>query len=1250
MIAAVLSAFLLYTITQLQPNSADISKDILLRISLQLGNSSVSPYVEPPFFVPTTAAIVNALLFTSLALVLLDAFLAVLTRTWLRDFDRGWRSSNVPEERASAREMRLQGLKRWKLPWVVALLPLLIQASLILFGVALIVMLFDLHRPTACAALTIFAAGVLFYVSTTVISALDTNAPFTNPFTKALQVLINVRWSPVYQVFLATLLRRNWPPGRTTRKGADGGQINGRMERTETHLAIYNRLYAATSKAVENLPVFTALFDQWVHAPTLRPQSMTDWHPILSLIRPYLSNTSLGKEYELRPVARLLLSFNRKEQKGQQAVLEALREHGGDSTEPPSIEQLYIHLLHPADPDWSLASQMVLKLECDNNIIIELRWILNWITFRFLDQSQEFPNSRDSSWVSSMRSITPFLRSAALYIIQNRIVNNDHRPFDLLLHITRSIAHGFNEVDERQPSTKLSNSQTSPEAIYGELFIPTKDFLVPPESRWEFIRGLYAASSKSAAGRNREFTLIIILLMIGTLSAVEPSHIDTSSTYKSFINFQKDLPVLMDGLWETWQAHDVDHYLLTGIAVRLLNQSSDSFHKPSLDTQQSNFQDLLTAYDSHMSDAVSLLTPGACEFIGAALSLSLKLFNWGMPWEPRTLELKNPWLVMHIHNILRWEWRMPGSTMREAVWGRVDLPNLLERFDLLERDHQVDQVNDLREHEVDQLLNHLLNQQIDLQIKELLDRQIRQIRQIEQLLQSYQQIPPQLLEQHLRECHQQHLQQRQIRQKLHQMLPHQLQQLQQLPQQLQQQLQQFQQFFPQLKQLFPQLFQKIQELPQEYQLLLQKLKRKQEQRGEEQQEHGSLQVVVQELLPELQEVLQALISLPPGDPPLPPLDPPLPSLDPVLPSPDPPLPSLPPFDPPGPLSQIDTPLPSLSNLQTLFPSQLQHMISIFPPQFRQQFKLLEELDEQIGRINELSKQQDYQLFEQRDQLLEQLHKLQVQCANWLQQWQPGQQRDQQRDQQLEQRLDQQERLRQLKLGQLKQQLKQLDLQRSTTLETIARRRLELYNTKELPPDLVALSLFLSPRNKDIFNNSRRLILECFRSTPSEFPLSLANATGIEVGDSEVAGLICSDFFDSNAIGALTKWRLLANVVLPEWETLSTPWKDSFATEVLKVDGAGGDRVDWMARVTPLLEGEFNLYEFGVSNHATSGSLTPTHLRMVATAVEHLGAGGLAHQTVHELEDFLEGHSNILNDTEALDRIRTVTRSQQNQNL
>ena len=1260
--AAVLSAFLVYTIPQLQSNSIDISKDILLHISLQLSNSSVPAYVEPRSFVPTNAAVVNTLLFTSLALVIIDAYLAVLTRGWLREFDRSWRNLNVPEERARAREMRFQALKQYRLPEVVGLLPLLIQASLVLFGVALIIMLFDLYRPTAYPTIVILVASVLFYFSTTVVSAIDTNAPFTSSFSRALHVIINIRW---FQSFFVALSHLKWGTG--TAKDVQVTQV-------ETQLAIYNRLYTATSKAVENLPVFAALFDQWVHTPFLRPRSMADWSPVLSLIQPYLSNTSLSKDFGLRSVARLFLCFDLKEQKGQQALIEALRERDGDPAEQPSIDQLYIHLLHQPDPDWSPTCQQVLKLKSDSDTIIELRWILTWITFRFLDQSKELSDNRDSSWDSSMRNIIPFLRSVAVYIIQNRMVNDNHGLFDLLLRVTQLIADGFKEMDKPHTDTGSSEPQTSTEAVHVELFVSIGDFLVPPESKWEFIHDLYTASSTSAAGFNRDFTLLIVMLMIGTLSAVEYSRVDASITYDPFINLPKDLPVLMDGLWEIWQANCVDHYLLTGIATWILNQSSGSFQKPTQDTQQSSFQILLEAYDSHTSGAIPLVTSGARQFIGAALSFSIGLFNWGMKWQPQTLELRNPWLVMHTHNILRCEWRIPGSAMKEAVWGRferpkppnvlgqierLDLLDLLQRLDLLDHqaDHldQLDHLDHLLDYQVDHLLDHLLDQQIDQQIKDLLNQQVRQVRQARQQLND-QQLPQWLPQQHPQQLRQKHLD---VRQVLHQMLPEQLRQDQQIKEQLPQLFSRLKQLFPPLQQL-PNFEQMLQRLSQMSRLLVQKLEQMLEQREWEfdsPREHGFVQEFSQELQQtELQQVFQEFVQeylpLPPRDPPP---DPPLPPLDPVLDPPLPPIDSL--CDPPLPLlypllPRVD-PLPSLPHLERLLSSSLLTPLLSGIPRHLPLFPLLVQVDQQLGELDQLFKQRDHRIFKQRDRQIELLLVLQDQRTEWLQQWlqrwlqRPREQPDQQPDQRLDLELDQQlakqeEQLKQLRLRLLRLLLRQLDLRRSTLLDLIARQRLELYDNKELHPDPVAISLFLASSNKDIFSRSRRIALEIFRSTPNLPFIDLPNATGREGENPDAARSRCSEFFDSKEIGDLTKWRLLASVVFPEWETLLPQWKDCLAAEVLKVN-RDGDRVDWMARVTPLLKDQFNLNEFGLSDHDIWGYLTPMHLRMVATVVEYLGVERLAPQTVRELEDFLEQYSNILHDKEALDRIRTVTK-------
>ena len=1024
--AAVLTAFLLFTITKLQADNSDVSKDILLHLSLQLSNSSVPAFVEPQFFVDSHWAVVNALLFASLALVLVDAYLAVLTRGWLRDFDRDWKSSSVPEERARKREMRLQGLKLWKLHWVVALLPLLIQASLVLFFVSLVLMLIYIYRPIAYLTLGIFAAGGCCYLSTILVSTLDSNAPFTSPHSKLLRALI--QWS-----------RFRWRQWRITNKNTDDAKVE--LGGEEIHLAISNRLRDVTSNAVENLPVFTEIFDQWMHTPSLPLRSLSDWRQVLPLVQPYLSDESLRQDHVLRSVARLFLCFNSKgSHTGRQAVIQALEKH---DVGVPSIERLYIHFLHQPESDWSLACQLVLKLEADRRTTIELRWILDRVVFRLLMKNQEMPDERDSPSIS-MHGVT-FLCSTAVYIIRNRLMNDDYGLFHSLLFITNLIACRPKKVDAFTTNMGLLSGSKE---VDGELFVTIRNSRVPQENRWQLIRGLYTMSCTSAAGCNHNFRLLIMLLMVSMSSAVEYLDVYDSITYDLVTNPKNSLPMLMDILWEIWKSRGAEYDLLIGVAGRLLQRDGSVVHKTAPNAQQSS-QDLLDAYDSYTSESAFLMTSNGLRFIEATLSFSL---GGDSKWEPQTVKLSNPWLVMHVHNILRRVWCVQaGSALTK--WGRLDPLG--------------------RPGWLDEWLNHL-------------DRLLYRLKQLSRLKYAVAPFSPVLVQLHRLD--------------------------------------------PQLKRL---------------DLRLKRLKR-----------------------------LKWIDQLGPYDP---------------L------------FEQLGWLDRFKPLLEQLNQLLDPYLKEL-HWLDQF----------------EIPRVKWLELPEGH-VDQQLGQQLEQL--------------------DHQLDHQLDQPLDQ-----------LDHQLRQFEQQRSDVFVMIAKSRLSLYNTEvSLRPNLVPLALFLSPRNTDMFSDSRRLILELLGSTPSVPPLSPPDTDEPEVVD---ARALCSDFFDSKAIGDLTKWRLVAFVVLQEWETISTEWKDIIAAEVLKVNLVDDRRVDWMARVTLLLVGKFNLSEFMVAESSNSdpdpdsdsdstyGSLIPMHLRMISIIVEHLGPDKLMDQIICELEEFLEQHSHILCDPEEPDKIRT----------
>jgi hypothetical protein len=167
-------------------------------MSYQLSNLS-SPYntqfVTPRFTTPKSALIVNALFFASLALILSAAFLAILVKSWLREFDRGMHSITVPELRAKERESRLLSLEQWHVPELMALLPILLQASLTLFCVGLIVFLQTINSIVATICLAIFAIMALLYVLTNFASLFDHFSPFSSLISRALRDwLQTIRW------------------------------------------------------------------------------------------------------------------------------------------------------------------------------------------------------------------------------------------------------------------------------------------------------------------------------------------------------------------------------------------------------------------------------------------------------------------------------------------------------------------------------------------------------------------------------------------------------------------------------------------------------------------------------------------------------------------------------------------------------------------------------------------------------------------------------------------------------------------------------------------------------------------------------------------------------------------------------------------------------------------------------------------------------------------------------------------------
>jgi len=254
--AGFMSAFLIELLGRLEQDPMDIIQDILIYQTQMMRNSTLGPYVAPDFSPPEHIVIVNALFYASLGVMILAAFIAMLIKSWVREFDRGLRAMSLPEQRAKTREFRYLGMERWKLPEMVSILPLLIQISILLFSIGLILFLFHISRPSFGVTTAIFGIGILYYVTTTSISVIITSSPFHSPLSRT----------------LATVYRRvhaYFCPERYAFSFADmdimPATALGRVRRSIQIILQKSRPYPET---VFEIPIAEAIVDG-VHLPTV---------------------------------------------------------------------------------------------------------------------------------------------------------------------------------------------------------------------------------------------------------------------------------------------------------------------------------------------------------------------------------------------------------------------------------------------------------------------------------------------------------------------------------------------------------------------------------------------------------------------------------------------------------------------------------------------------------------------------------------------------------------------------------------------------------------------------------------------------------------------------------------------------------------------------------------------------------------------------------------------------------------------
>ncbi|TRM61244.1 hypothetical protein BD626DRAFT_584611 [Schizophyllum amplum] len=189
--SAVVTTLVVQSAAALQSNYALISASLTAElIDIQRAWAAGSPVDSVPRSKLTLDSLTasaldywcNGFWFTSLALSLSAALMAVLIKQWLQAYSG--HVSGTPRHQALVRQFRLIGIERWNVPLIVGLLPMLLHLSLMLFfiGLALYIMTFD----TAIAGVVIAIAIAVYslYFAANILPMVDCQCPYRTPLSQ----------------------------------------------------------------------------------------------------------------------------------------------------------------------------------------------------------------------------------------------------------------------------------------------------------------------------------------------------------------------------------------------------------------------------------------------------------------------------------------------------------------------------------------------------------------------------------------------------------------------------------------------------------------------------------------------------------------------------------------------------------------------------------------------------------------------------------------------------------------------------------------------------------------------------------------------------------------------------------------------------------------------------------------------------------------------------------------------------------
>ena len=181
--------------SSLIPNPSDTTNALLMILINKLDNDTfpAQQAALPVWTGPSSTTVwIQTLAYMSLSSSLLAAFGAVLEKQWLGHFKTSRFGKGALIERCKRRQQKFDGLETWHFSAIIATLPILLQLSLLFFGVALAANIWTQQHTVASVVMATTAFGVIFYFFTLVASLKSPDCPFQTPVSATAQHAVSV--------------------------------------------------------------------------------------------------------------------------------------------------------------------------------------------------------------------------------------------------------------------------------------------------------------------------------------------------------------------------------------------------------------------------------------------------------------------------------------------------------------------------------------------------------------------------------------------------------------------------------------------------------------------------------------------------------------------------------------------------------------------------------------------------------------------------------------------------------------------------------------------------------------------------------------------------------------------------------------------------------------------------------------------------------------------------------------------------